>query len=42
MHVCKYLNQRVVRISEHSGKYFKVFSKKNTHEEIEFHSSIQN
>ena len=45
MCVWKYLNQRVRRIDEKNGKYFKVVSKtkkkKKTFEEIEFHNSIQ-
>ena len=44
MHVCKYLNQRVRRINELNGKSFKGVSKTNkkeTHEEIKCHSSIQ-
>ena len=46
MRVCKYLNQRVRRISEKNRKSFKGVSKtkkkKKTHEDIEFHDSIQN
>ena len=40
MHVCKYLNQRVTKISEKNGKYFncvtKTKKKKKTHEEMSF------
>ena len=45
MLVCKCLNQRVRRIDEQNGKAFnsvsKTKNKKKTHEEIEFHNSIQ-
>ena len=46
MRFCKYLNQRVRRIGEKNGKLLKGASKtkqnkKKTHEEIEFHNSIQ-
>ena len=45
MRVSRYLNQRVRRIGEWNGKSFKVVSKtkqkKKTHEEIEFHKSVQ-
>ena len=45
MHFCKYLNQRVRKIGEYTGKSFKSVSKskkkKKTHEETEFHNSIQ-
>ena len=39
---CKCVNQIVRRIGEYNGQSFKGLSKqKNTHEEIEFHNSIQ-
>ena len=47
MRVCKYLNQRVRRIGEKNGKLLNGDSKtkqnktKKTHEEIDFHNSIQ-
>ena len=47
MRVCKYLNQRVRRIGEKNGKLLngasktKQNKKKKTHEEIDFHNSIQ-
>ena len=46
MRVCKYLNQRVRRIGEKNGKLLNGASKtkqnkKKTHEEIDFHNSIQ-
>ena len=40
MHICKYLNQRVRRIGESYGKYFKGLSKKQ-HQEIEFCISVK-
>ena len=44
MRVWKYLNQRVRRIGVSNGKSFEGVSKtkkKKTHEETEFHNSIQ-
>ena len=40
LYVCD-ISRRLGRIGEQSGKFFKGFSKKSTHEEIEFHNSIQ-
>ena len=43
--VCKYLNQRVIKIGEQNVKHFngvkKKKKKKKAHEEIEFNNSIQ-
>ena len=43
MGVCNYLiNQRVRKIGEWNGETFKgITTRKNTHEEIQFHNSIQ-
>ena len=44
MRVCKYLNQRIRRISEYNEKSFKAVSKKKQkkkREETEFDNSIQ-
>ena len=44
MRLCKYLNQRVNRIGKLNEKLLRVFQKqkrKKSHEEIEFHNSIQ-
>ena len=42
MGVSNYLNQRVRIIGEWNGESFKgVTKRKRTHEEIEFHNSIQ-